>query len=1195
MKEIRHNINSSLLILLSMISFSSKGQLENIKIILPKETGFSYYDFLQFSSDEKYFFVCANSLSVYQTETAEIVDEYELGYGARNLSVHPAGKFIALSLNNEVFLFSFEEQKLKLVFKKPLSEFIQGLPNAAYYGNLPISACHFTGKGNELYIVAGSFSLLYDTDKKTNIASHAMELSSYIIHSAYYPKGKYTVLACINGSVSSLIKQNINNLTETTPILTQTGTLTKLKIKDSLVFCFTADKYFVMNLQNGQIIHEIRMPKIKHSSLFNYDKKYLDQLNKRPSITLPDTIHFAKDEYVYDIDYLTQQKLLVYATSKEIKYYDPIKKTITRRDKNFTMNIKVSPSGKRLVSNSFSTFKSLKVFDTGNHHLLAERPALSTAIYSSDISKDNKWMITKTGGSAFLWDMRNFTKYAEIKDISNNDSSFINSIFFMNDSILVVNSGTNIEKLNLSLYSIPKKKYIKTIRKGVFAFTSGFLNNEFYYCDYGAIHIINLKTLTEEKYEGLFTLAASPMYKVVYFTDNLVFIPQSGKYKIVHRKTKDIIYESEYWSVNANVVISPDEKYLYTSGVKTLKKNYSGTEIEIPTNAILRVDLNKKKIDLHYAETNFPYDFILFDEGKKIGIWYVKTQTNQYDPLKNEVVYTEYNCDDAKVLSEKSLITTSVIPVGHYTSANGKYFALDNMTGNLLKVFNREGIELVDLSDLKYTLPKLYFDETKNRLIITGPVNSLATFINLENGQLIGQLANAPGDQYFLITKDLYYLGSKDFVKQIRFKYDSEMFSFEQFDAYLNQPHRVLRAFACSDSLLIKTYETAYNKRIKLLGIKKVLKLNFGNAPSFQHVVMQALENEKVKFSISINKGKNPLNKLEIYNNGSMVYSSEIPLDNTGRHLVNLEFETTTGINRFEFVAKDMVGIESQRINRFFNNTSSKKPTLYLVVMASEKFKNTKFDLSYALKDAGDIAKTMINSGSFEKIELKKLYNHSFNSDSVAALQKYFSQAGINDVAMVFFAGHGYLDDDLSYYFPTYYTDFNDPKTNAVPYKVFEALFKDMKPIRKLMFIDACFSGEVDEDLLYNDDNENTQDTTRIVRTGSAFLSQSTALEMSKSIFSDLRQNSGATVISSAGGTEAAFESDKWKNGLFTYCLLQGINELKADLNHDGKIMLSELQKYVAEEVYKISNGKQSPTYRTENIILDYELWEKRD
>jgi uncharacterized caspase-like protein len=304
-----------------------------------------------------------------------------------------------------------------------------------------------------------------------------------------------------------------------------------------------------------------------------------------------------------------------------------------------------------------------------------------------------------------------------------------------------------------------------------------------------------------------------------------------------------------------------------------------------------------------------------------------------------------------------------------------------------------------------------------------------------------------------------------------------------------------------------------------------------------------------------------------------------------------IKLETTSGINRFEFIVKDQAGLEGPRVPRLYNNTSNIKPNLYLVVIASEKFKNTKFDLSYAVKDASDVSKTMVNSKSFGKIEVKKLFNKSFTTDSVKLLKDFFAKATINDVVMVFFAGHGYLDDDLSYYFPTHYTDFTDPKINSVNFKEFEKLFKEMKPIRKLMFVDACFSGEVDEDIYEMDGDDKPQKDKRDIRISGTTFVQSTALEMSKSIFSDLRQNSGATIISSAGGTEAAFEGEKWNNGLFTHCLIDGMTKGKADANKDQKIMLSELQKFVAEEVNQLSNGKQTPTYRVENTVLDYELW----
>jgi Ca2+-binding EF-hand superfamily protein len=55
--------------------------------------------------------------------------------------------------------------------------------------------------------------------------------------------------------------------------------------------------------------------------------------------------------------------------------------------------------------------------------------------------------------------------------------------------------------------------------------------------------------------------------------------------------------------------------------------------------------------------------------------------------------------------------------------------------------------------------------------------------------------------------------------------------------------------------------------------------------------------------------------------------------------------------------------------------------------------------------------------------------------------------------------------------------------------------------------------------------------------------------------------------------------------------MLSGMKDLKADLNKNGKVTLNELQKFVSEEVNRLSDGEQTPTYRVENTILDYELW----
>lgn len=1161
-------------------------QLNDVKIIIPKEISYSYYDLMQFLPGEKFFAVAANDLSIYNTETAEVIDEYELGFGVKSLSISADGKYIVAAIGNEIRVFSFADQKLQLLFKLTTPELIKDQPNAQYYGAMPIGGCFFTGKPHELYVNISSFSLLFDLEKKSVISSFAFNTADYVLHAVYYKNGNEAILAKTTGSVAAIVKQSLNDLSKTSTITVNPQSIAKLSIRDSLLFCFAVDKYFILDVMHEKVVHEVRLPRYDFS-MYGYDKATLAMINKRESITKPDTINFAKDEYVFDIDFHAASGCAVYATSYGIKYIDLKTKKLKEHFKGSASNIKFSLNGNRLLANSYLSYKALRVYDPKGMKLIAEKVSMGTQITSADISPNKRWLYTNAGTSGFFWDLTNFTKYAELKDLSNSDSSYIQSVFFLNDSEVVVNSGKS-RNLNLSIYNLAKKKYKKVLKKGVFAVASGFMNGEFYYCDYSSLHIINLKTLAEEKYSGLYSLAATPLYKVINYTKNLVFVPEASKYKVVNRKTKKVEYESEAWSVNARVIISEDDKYIFTFSQIKKKKTINGYETEMPVNALVRIDMQTKQIAADYAESYFPYDFKLKNDGKNIGVWYMKNDMTNY--VDKQAMYTEYDVATGKVIYDKTLAVTKDMMSYHYTSENGKYFALVDPMGKFFKVYNEKGEELIDLSEMKFTIPNCFFIENSSKLIVTSMLNSLATFVDLDKRQVMGQLANANNDNYFLITKDLHYLGSKEFVKHIRFKYQSEIFSFDQFDAYLNQPHKVLRAFGCSDTALITAYETAYLKRMKLLGLKPDAKINFETLPTIQTVQMKETKPGFLDFAVSANKGKGKLTKLEVYNNGTLVHTENIKPEMQSRLDLQLSFETSSGINRFEFIAKDEMGLESPHITRFYNNTNMVKPDLYLVVIASEKFKNANFDLAYAYKDANDVANTMVNSKSFKNVNVKKMFNQGFSPDSVKQLDKFFSKAGINDVVMIFFAGHGYLDSDLSYYFPTYYTDFSDPKINSVAYNSFEKIFKNMKPIRKLMFIDACFSGEVDEDVIEEGDKKKDgRDSSRAIA-GTVF-AQSTALEMSKTVFSDLRQNTGATIISSAGGTEAAFEGEKWNNGLFTHCLLKGLKSLKADQNGDNKIMLSELQKFVSEEVYKLSEGKQMPTYRVENTVLDYELW----
>jgi hypothetical protein len=151
---------------------------------------------------------------------------------------------------------------------------------------------------------------------------------------------------------------------------------------------------------------------------------------------------------------------------------------------------------------------------------------------------------------------------------------------------------------------------------------------------------------------------------------------------------------------------------------------------------------------------------------------------------------------------------------------------------------------------------------------------------------------------------------------------------------------------------------------------------------------------------------------------------------------------------------------------------------------------------------------------------------------------------------------------------------------------------------KKILLIDACHSGEIDKDEeAITSTTEVEEGDVKFRNVGNSVTQKKSHLglqntsELTKSLFADLRKGTGATVISSAGGMEFAMESSQWKNGLYTYCYINGLQSKAADLNKDGVIMLSELQQYVATQVTQLSIGKQQPTSRIENNVLDWRVW----
>ena len=199
------------------------------------------------------------------------------------------------------------------------------------------------------------------------------------------------------------------------------------------------------------------------------------------------------------------------------------------------------------------------------------------------------------------------------------------------------------------------------------------------------------------------------------------------------------------------------------------------------------------------------------------------------------------------------------------------------------------------------------------------------------------------------------------------------------------------------------------------------------------------------------------------------------------------------------------------------------------------------------------------------------------------------------------------------YYFGTYDIDADNPQTRGLAYDEFEGLLDGIPALKKMLLIDTCFSGEVDKDtptLVAQADAVpdgtvrmrtfkaprgviTTPDTPALVPSAGVPVGSTSASDVQhfQDTFADLRRGTGAVVISSASGNEFALEGEQWNNGVFTYALLSGLRDGKADANHDGIVTVGELQAYVIEAVRRLTAGGQNPTVRRENLDFDFAVY----
>ncbi len=254
---------------------------------------------------------------------------------------------------------------------------------------------------------------------------------------------------------------------------------------------------------------------------------------------------------------------------------------------------------------------------------------------------------------------------------------------------------------------------------------------------------------------------------------------------------------------------------------------------------------------------------------------------------------------------------------------------------------------------------------------------------------------------------------------------------------------------------------------------------------------------------------------------------------------------------------------------KFVSRVQPADPHLYILSIGLDRYKDSRVNLKYAVKDARDFEEKL----RAQAASVYKPQNIHFvlvtDAEATKAnfTRKIDELAGIikpRDSFVMFAAGHGVLLQN-QYYLLTH--DYDGAITDAAVISSNEIVetSKRIKSLGQLLIFDTCHAGRVD----------------------------SIVSGLYDARMSVLARKMGLHIYASASDKQSAMDGYKG-NGLFTYTLLEGLNNNReADRNKDGTVTVVGLGEYSKKKTALISKevghsqtpliinfGKDSPIYR---------------
>jgi hypothetical protein len=221
-----------------------------------------------------------------------------------------------------------------------------------------------------------------------------------------------------------------------------------------------------------------------------------------------------------------------------------------------------------------------------------------------------------------------------------------------------------------------------------------------------------------------------------------------------------------------------------------------------------------------------------------------------------------------------------------------------------------------------------------------------------------------------------------------------------------------------------------------------------------------------------------------------------------------------------------------------------------LIIATSEYSDSTLTKLQAPANDAESLA-SVLGEPTIGAFQVRTLIDQPV-ATATQEIEAFFDGRARDDLLLLYFSGHGILDQSARLYFATSDTQVDRPRSTAVPASFVNDVMSESRSRRQILVLDCCNSGAF----------------ARGAKAGGNIGTR------------ERFEGRGRVVITASDALQYAFEAGRIEGegvrSVFTEMLVRGLETGEADLDNDGEITLDELYDYVYERVID-SSPRQRP------------------